>query len=58
MYAKELVKLLEQHGWVQVSCSGSHLKMKKGAFMEIVPLHRKELPKGFTLDILKRTGLR
>ena len=29
MYPKELVKLLEKDGWVRVSQSGSHLKMRK-----------------------------
>lgn len=29
MYPKELVKLLEKNGWVKISQSGSHLKMKK-----------------------------
>ena len=29
MYPKELVKLLEKNGWVKVSQSGSHLKMRK-----------------------------
>ncbi len=28
MYPKELVKLLEKNGWVKVSQSGSHLKMR------------------------------
>lgn len=29
MYPKELVKLLEKNGWVKVSQSGSHLKMRR-----------------------------
>ncbi len=29
MYPKELVKLLEKNGWVKISQSGSHLKMRK-----------------------------
>lgn len=29
MYPKDLVKLLEKNGWVKVSQSGSHLKMRK-----------------------------
>lgn len=29
MYPKELVKLLEKDGWVRISQSGSHLKMRK-----------------------------
>lgn len=29
MYSKDLVKLLEKNGWVKVSQSGSHLKMRR-----------------------------
>ncbi len=29
MYAKELLKLLEKNGWIKVSQSGSHIKMRK-----------------------------
>lgn len=29
MNSKELVKLLEKNGWIKVSQSGSHLKMRK-----------------------------
>lgn len=29
MIPKDLVKLLEKNGWVKVSQSGSHLKMRK-----------------------------
>ena len=29
MIPKDLVKLLEKDGWVKVSQSGSHLKMRK-----------------------------
>lgn len=29
MRAKELIKLLKQNGWQEISQNGSHLKMKK-----------------------------
>ena len=29
MYSKDLVKLLEKNGWIKISQSGSHLKMRK-----------------------------
>lgn len=29
MYSKDLVKLLEKNGWIRISQSGSHLKMRK-----------------------------
>ncbi|MBR3614166.1 MAG: type II toxin-antitoxin system HicA family toxin [Clostridia bacterium] len=39
MRAKELIKLLKQNGWHEVSQKGSHLKMKKGEQTEIIPIH-------------------
>lgn len=39
MRAKELIKLLKQNGWREVSQKGSHLKMKKGEQVEIIPIH-------------------
>ena len=29
MYSKELIKLLRQAGWREISQNGSHLKMRK-----------------------------
>lgn len=58
MYAKELIKILEKNGWYKVSQSGSHLKMKNGNQIEIIPIHNKELGKGLVLKILKRTGIK
>jgi len=39
MKAKEIVKLLKQHGWIEVSQNGSHLKLKKDGKIEVVPIH-------------------
>lgn len=39
MKAKELIKLLKQHGWIEVSQNGSHLKLKRDGKIEIVPIH-------------------
>jgi len=39
MKAKELIKLLKQHGWIEISQNGSHLKLKSDGKIEIVPIH-------------------
>ncbi len=41
MPAKELIKLLRQNGWREISQKGSHLKMKKGNQIEIIPIHNR-----------------
>lgn len=59
MYAKELIRLLKEDGWYEVSQNGSHLKMRKGKQTEIITVHsRKEIKKGTLHTILKRTGLK
>lgn len=57
MHSKELIKLLKQNGWQKVSQKGSHLKIKKGNQVEIIPVHNKDIPIGTVKAILKRTGL-
>ena len=37
--------------------NGSHLKMKKGNQIEIIPVHSGDIPVGTAKAILKRTGL-
>lgn len=37
--------------------NGSHLKMRKGNQVEIIPVHNKDIPIGTVKAILKRTGL-
>lgn len=59
MYPKELVKLLKQNGWQQVSQNRISCKTKKnGNQTEIVPIHNKDMKKGLLNEILKRTGLK
>lgn len=38
--------------------NGSHLKMRKGNQVEIIPIHNQELKIGTVNAILKRTGLK
>ena len=58
MTSKELIKRLQQDGWIIDRVHGSHHIMKKGAQTEVIPHHNKELPTGLVQAILKRTGLK
>ncbi len=57
---KELIRILEQNGYVQVSQNGSHKKLLNKELNKtvIVPYHSKELKKGLEQAILKQTGLK
>ncbi|MBR4542853.1 MAG: type II toxin-antitoxin system HicA family toxin [Lachnospiraceae bacterium] len=59
MSGKELVRLMEQNGWVVKRIEGSHHIMVKGHQTEVVPIHgNKDIPKGLLNSIMKRTGLK
>ena len=56
---KELVKLLEQHGWKLDRIAGSHHIMKKGNAVLSVPVHgNKALAAGLLSAILRQAGLK
>ncbi|NYB73576.1 type II toxin-antitoxin system HicA family toxin [Sedimentibacter hydroxybenzoicus DSM 7310] len=60
MTSKEIIRLLEQNGFVCVRQNGSHKffindKTKK---MTTVPSHNRDLPKGTEQKILKDAGLK
>lgn len=52
----EVVRKLEQHGFSYVSQKGSHLKLRNGSFVVIVPMHS-EIAKGTLKSILSQSGL-
>ena len=58
MTQKEMVKLLKQHGFVEVKSEGkgSLIKMKKSGVRSI-PVPKGELKKGTERQILKQAGL-
>lgn len=59
MRAREIIKKLKENGWNQESQKGSHVKMKKGSKMTIVPDHGgKDVPKGTVKAIEKQTGVK
>lgn len=58
MKGKELVKLLQKHGWTIDRIQGSHYVMKKDHETEVVPVHNTDIPKGLLNAIMKRRGLK
>ena len=57
--AKEIIRLLEERGYVFDRASGSHhvYMLPDGSKRVIVPLHNKDLPKGTLHSILKQAGI-
>lgn len=54
----EVIRVLEQHGFVFASPKGSHCKYKNSTGrITIVPHPRKELPIGTTRSIIRQSGL-
>ena len=60
MTPREMVRLLIQNGFVEVSQNGSHKKLFNETTNKtiIVPYHSKELKKGLEQSLLKQAGLR
>lgn len=60
MTGKEMVKLLKENGFIEVSQKGSHLKLinPETKVITIVPMHAVELGKGLEQAILKQAGLK
>jgi len=57
---KQLVKILKQNGFEEITQRGSHLKMKNPITNKtvIVPMHDKDLKKGTEQGILKDAGIK
>jgi predicted RNA binding protein YcfA (HicA-like mRNA interferase family) len=57
---KELVQILQSHGFEVVRQKGSHVSLRKvtdeGVWKTVVPLHD-TLAKGTLIDILRQSGL-
>ena len=62
MTSRELVRLLEKAGWLEVRVKGSHHQYRNTANPSAgtitVPHPRKQLPIGLLRAILKQAGLR
>lgn len=57
--AKEIIRLLEQKGFVFDRASGSHqiYMLPDGTKRVVIPLHNKDLPKGTMHSVLKQAGI-
>lgn len=57
---KEMIKKLQQNGFVTISQNGSHVKLKnpETGKQVIVPYHSKAMKKGLEQAILKQAGLK
>lgn len=56
---KEMLRFLQENGWVIARITGSHHHMRKDGATVIVAIHGKqEIPKGTQAAILKKAGLR
>jgi mRNA interferase HicA len=55
----EIIKLLRKHGFEFVRSKGSHriYMNRANGKMTIVPMHKRDLPKGTLLSILKQAGI-
>jgi len=56
---EEIIRLLKKHGFELVRTKGSHQIFKNPITgkMTVVPMHKKDLPKGTMLTILKQAGI-
>jgi predicted RNA binding protein YcfA (HicA-like mRNA interferase family) len=56
---REVVRALERAGFVQVGIKGSHCKLvhDERHLTVIVPLHRRALPRGTLVSILRQAGM-
>ena len=58
MTSKELIRLLKRNGWYKVKQEGSHLRLRKNGFNDIIiPVHNKDLGKGLLIKILKQAQI-
>ncbi len=57
--SREIVKILEKHGFVFVSQKGSHAKYFSRFIgrVAIIPVNKKQIPSGTFSSILRQSGL-
>ncbi len=57
--SKEVIKIVEKNGFKLVRTKGSHKIYRNGVTKKLVviPFHKKDLPKGTLLEILKQAGI-
>jgi predicted RNA binding protein YcfA (HicA-like mRNA interferase family) len=55
--SREIIRVLERHGFRVRSQNGSHVKLTKNDKYAIVPHPRKDMPIGTFKSIIKQSGL-
>lgn len=55
--SRKILKLLKSEGFEEVSKKGSHLKLRKGERIVILPHPKKDLPLGTVRSIYRQAGL-
>ncbi len=56
--SRDIIRVLERHGFVIRSQNGSHVKLVKEERHAIVPHPRKDMPIGTYKSIIKQSGLK
>jgi predicted RNA binding protein YcfA (HicA-like mRNA interferase family) len=54
---KEVIKILQKHGFEIKRQSGTHIIMSKGEVTLPVPIHRETMPIGTLKSIVKQSGI-
>lgn len=55
--SRQITKVLANKGFVFVSQKGSHGKYRRGSLVVIVPMNKKEIPRGTFRSILRQADL-
>ena len=59
MNGKQVIKILDAHGWAQIRVNGSHHLLKRGSVTVPVPVHgAQDLSIGLLKKIEKQTGVK
>ncbi len=59
MTGKEIIKILENHGWQVLRVSGSHYRMGKDNLRTTVPVHgKRDIGKGLLKAIERQTKVK
>jgi len=59
MNGKQVLEILEHHGWKVLRINGSHYRMGKDSLRTTVPIHgKRELGKGLLATIERQTGVK
>jgi predicted RNA binding protein YcfA (HicA-like mRNA interferase family) len=55
--SRHIIKVLNQHGFVEIDQTDSHKKFRSNALTVIVPAAKREIPYGTFMSILRQSRL-